>query len=116
LGGGLHPPALDELGHDRRRVVERRDDRGGNPDPRRALVGDPLGAPIDAEQRGVLAGNPHDAVAIAETHAEVLVRDPAVEGHGLALRLAQHRRQALEDLGDFGQFPEIGVDGRASRD
>ena len=78
--GRLHPSALDELGDDRLRVVERGGHRRRHPEPGGPLVGDDLGAAVDPEQRGVLAGDADHVLAGVEPRPVVAVGDPARRG------------------------------------
>ena len=44
----------------------------------------PLGLAVDAQQVGLLPGQPHDRIVVAEAHAQVAIRDAAVERDRLA--------------------------------
>ena len=82
---------LDEGGHGRR-----------DAEVRRQLVRGALRLAVDAEQRGVLAGQPHHVVGAPEPHPEVAIGDPAVEGRHSALARAEERGHAGHHLGELG--------------
>src|SRR5258708_6051529 len=63
--GGRRLLAIDELGHEA--VVERRGDRGRESQRGGGGIRLALGLAADAEQRRVLARQPHDVIALAET-------------------------------------------------
>jgi hypothetical protein len=106
VAGRHHPPG-QELGDERGRVVEERDDLG--PDADRARGGSrlALARAVDPEQARVLACQAHDDVAAAEAHAQVVVGDAAAERLGRRLRLAEQ----VHEPG--GQARSGGLRGRA---
>ena len=82
-------------------VVGRRDGRS-DPEPGRLLTGDSLGAPIDPEQLGVLAGKPDDTFSGSEPHPEVAVGDTAVKRHGLAIYGPKALSEPVHDHAELG--------------
>jgi hypothetical protein len=92
-----HLLALHELGDQAGRVVELGDDPRCNTDCSGVLVRLSLGAPVDPEQRGVLAGNPDDVAVTAQGYQVIAICDAAFERPRLALRFAQVGRQTLDD-------------------
>ena len=80
----------DERGHEALGVAQEghdlRPDAGGGGRRRRLA----LAVAVDAEQRRVLAREPHHEVATAVADAQVVVGDAAAERLGLALGRAEH--------------------------
>ena len=73
------------------RVLDEGRHRRCDAEVRGALVRGALRLAVDAQQRGVLAGQPDHVVGAAEPHSEVAIRDPAVERHHGALARTEER-------------------------
>ncbi len=101
---GAKTIGVDRLTHDEpgdERALVTGGDRGRDAEPGRRLVGDPLGRAVDPEERGVLARQSQDVLAVAEPHAEVAVRDAALERHRLAVDRSKLPRQLAHDPGQI---------------
>jgi hypothetical protein len=76
---GPHRLAADEARDEAARLREEREHLRPDAAGRRGGRRRALGLAVDAEQVGLLAGQAHDRIVVAEAHPQVAIRDPAVE-------------------------------------
>ena len=67
--------AVEETGHDAAGLLVDGHDLGRHPDGGRSPVRRHLARSVDAEKLGVVAGNTHDDLLVAQVHLEIGVRD-----------------------------------------
>ena len=108
---GLIPTADDELGDDRRRVVERGRHRRRDAEARGPAVGRDLAAAVDLQQRGVLAGDADHVVGGAHPRPVIAVGDATLERVGPFDELSQFGGHRIHD---FSQIVSRGLDSRPS--
>ena len=107
-------PAVDEQRHEAGRLLEHRRHLGRDAELCGCLVRDALRRAVDPQDRGALSGQADDVVGPAEVHAEVTVRDPALELNDAALARSEQRGDASDHLGELGDR-DLLVHGRTLR-